>query len=446
VRELTRRRFLVSAGAAGAGLVLGACGSTKEPSVAALAAQGRLAASGGVRYDGPPVELQFWNGFTGGDGPFMRAFADSFNKAQDKVRVRMNVILWADFYQKTTAAVASGTGPDVGIMQLDQVPTAAAHRIIVPLDEVASALKLEESDFPAAVWRAGVIDGRRYGIPLDVHPLGMYVNESVLKDAGLDPRRDPATKAEYLADLAKLKAKGIAGAWVSPFLFTGSLQYQSLIAQFGGSLYDREARRATWNSDAGVEALSFMRDLVRKGYSIKNVGQDADAIAFKNGQNAFLWNGCWAINEYAGIPELKWHVAPVPQIGSQRAVWANSHQFVLFRQPHGDDNRLQAATSFIDYVSRRSQKWAEAGMVPARKTAREDPAFKKLKAQSTFARELPYVRFTPPVPGIDVVRALTLDPAIQSAVLLQEEPRAALEDAATRADALLADNRQKYGI
>jgi multiple sugar transport system substrate-binding protein len=441
----TRRDLLRYAGAAGAGLLLGGCGREETASIRELEAQGAAAAEG-LRYDGPPVELDYWTGFTGGDGPFMLAFVDAFNKEHDNIRVRMNVILWVDYYQKTTAAVASGTGPDLGIMQVDQIPTAARHRIIVPLDDVATEMKVSEADFAREVWEAGVVSGTRYGIPLDVHPLGMYVNDAVLADNGLDPKSPPQDREAYLDALETLKGKGIAGAWVSPFLFTGSLQYQSLIGQFGGSLFDEEGRRAVWDSDAGVEALDFMAGLVRRGYSIRNVGQDADAIAFMNGENAFLWNGCWAINQYASIPEFKWSVAPVPRIGSERAVWANSHNFVIMRQTDGDENRLRAAATFVDYVSRQSLKWAESGMIPARDDVRREKGFQKLKAQATFAEELPYVRFPPSVPGINDVRVLTLDPAIQNAVLQNERPREALRTAARRADALLAANREKYGV
>jgi len=441
---VTRRGFLRAAGGAGAAIALGGCG-VRAASMDELAGQGRRAAAGGVTYDGPPVRLDFWTGFTGGDGPFMLEFVDAFNAAQDRITVRMNVILWVDYYQKTTAAVASGQGPDMGVMQVDQIPTAAAHRVIVPLDEVATAMRLRGDDFASAVWDASVVGGRRFGIPLDVHPLGLYVNEDVLRRAGLEPRA-PQDRREYEQALAALRERGIRGAWVSPFPFTGVLQFQSLLAQFGGSMYDADAARATWASDAGVEALGFMRSLVDRGYSARNVGQDADAIAFKNGENAFLWNGCWAINEYAGVEGLKTQVAPLPRIGPRAAAWGNSHNFVLMRQAAGDEHRLQAATAFFDFVSTRSLTWADSGMIPARRSVLADPAFRELEAQSTFARQLPEVVFTPPVPGIEDVRELTLDSAVNTAILGKAAPREALRDAARRADALLADNRAKYGV
>lgn len=434
--RVTRRSLLASGALTGAGLMLGACGSTTTRDQ--LVAQGRAAAGQGIGYDGPPVELEFWNGFTGGDGPFMRDLVDRFNREHDNVRVRMNVILWVDYYQKTTSAVASGTGPDVGVMQMDQIGTAAAHRVIVPLDEVADEMGLREQDFTPAVWEASVVGGSRYGIPLDVHPLGMYVNRTLV------PEGTPTDRRQFLDALARLKDEGVAGAWMSPFLFTGSLLFQTLLYQFGGELYTEGAERAAWDSEAGVEALSFMVDLVRRGYSIRDVGQDADNLAFKNGENAFFFSGCWSINDFGATPELKWSSEVMPTIGDRPAVWANSHNFVLMRQAGGDEDRLRAAATFIDFISRHSATWAEAGMVPARTAERRSPVVRKIEPLRPFVEELPDVRFPPTVAGISEVRTNSLDPAVNVAVLLKEDPRQALRDAAKRANALLESNRQKY--
>ena len=150
-------------------------------------------------------------------------------------------------------------------MHIDQLPTNAARGVILALDDVASALKLKESDFVPVVWNAGLYNGKRYGIPLDIHPLGLYYNKSVMEKAGLDPDDPPQTKDDYMAALEQMKGKGIQGSWMSPFLFTGGLTFQALLYQFGGQLYNEDATKATFNSDAGVSALTWMVDVVKKG-------------------------------------------------------------------------------------------------------------------------------------------------------------------------------------
>jgi multiple sugar transport system substrate-binding protein len=428
--RMSRQQFLLACAA-----LLAGCGGASRRSTASFGA--------GTGYGGPPVTLDFWNGFTGGDGPQMLALVEAFEKQHSNVRVRMVTSRWEDFYTKLPAAVASGQGPDLALMHVDQIPTNAEHGTILPLDDLVRDLGLQEQDFAAPVWRAGAYQGRRYGVPLDMHPIGLYANTQVLEKAGMDPKRLPETREEYEAALEELKGKGIQGHWVTPFFFTGGHQFMSLLWQFGGELTDPEATRATWNSDAGVEALEWLRSLIRHGYSPRNVGQDADSIAFKNGQNAFIWNGAWAIGDYGSTEGLKWTLAPLPRIGSEKAAWSNSHNFTVMRQSEPDENRLRAAKVLIDTVT-KSPAWAEAGQIPARRSARESAAFRKLEAQSRLAEQVPDLRFAAAAPGLSDVREATLDIAIAQAVNGSQTVRHALDDSARRANELLRLNREKY--
>src|SRR3712207_9235459 len=115
---LTRRDFLVVSGGATAGLILSSCGGGASDNPAVSGNQGSN--TGGASYDGPKVELAFWNGFTGGDGPYMKDLVEQFSSENDSIDVKMIVQEWVDFYQKVPQAVASGSGPDVAIMHIDQ--------------------------------------------------------------------------------------------------------------------------------------------------------------------------------------------------------------------------------------------------------------------------------------------------------------------------------------
>lgn len=439
-RPLSRREFLVTGGVAGAGLLLGGClGGTRE-TPGATGDGGAAAAT----YEGPTVTLEYWNGFTGGDGPFMQTLVERFGREQENIDVKMNTLEWADYYTKVPQAVAAGRGPDVGVMHIDTLATNAARNVIIPLDDVAQTLGLQEDDFAPAVWQAGVYNEARYGIPLDVHPLGFYYNKKVMEQAGLDPDQPPTNNDEYQQALEQMKAKGIQGYWMTPFLFTGAFVFQSLLWQFGGDLYNEDATEAAFNSDAGMQALTWMVDIVKNGYSPKNVGQDADSIAFQNNKNAFIWNGIWMINAYGEIPQLEWGVSELPQIGSERAAWAGSHNLVIMNQRDQDENKLQASKVFINWLTEHSLEWAKGGQVPARADVRESQDFQQLEEQSIFGRQIGYLHFPPPVPGIGDPQG-TVATAVNEAVLLKKEPQAALDEAAEKANELLRENAEKYG-
>ena len=157
-----------------------------------------------------------------------------------------------------------------------------------------------------------------------------------------------------------------------------------------------------------------------------------------------MWNGIWNILELDTFKTLDYGVAQLPQIGSQKGAWADSHNFVIMNKQGQDPNKVAASKVFINWISERSAEWAKAGQVPARKEVRESQEFKSLKWQPVIAKELPYVQFPPPVPGIGDVYTGSLEPAINEAVLLKKEPEAALDEAANTADQLLKENKQKY--
>ncbi|MEV1169188.1 ABC transporter substrate-binding protein [Nonomuraea sp. NPDC049784] len=439
--NLTRRRAL---GLGLGALVLTGCGGGGGPRQAGQQQTGAQATAAPTTYTGPAVSLAFWNGFTGGDGPFMKRLVDQFNGEHPNIKVTMNVYQWSDYYAKVPAAVSAGQGPDIGIMHVDSVATNAARQVVLPLDDVAKALNLTEADFSPPVWQAGVYKGARYSIPLDVHPLGMFYNKTVMEKAGLDPDNPPKNGEEYLAALEKLKKAGIQGHWATPFPFTGSMQFGTLLHQNGGRLFADDASVSRFAEEPGVQALTWLVDLVNKGYSPKNVGQDADFIALQNGKAAFNWNGIWSINTLREVKGLEWGVAPLPQIGTQPSAWAGSHQFVVFKQRKPDQNKLSAAKVFINWISGHSIEWAKAGQVPARKSIRESAEFKALKEQAAIGSQIDYLYFLPSVAGIGDASAV-VDQAVNAAILLKKSPKDALTEAAAKADKILEQNRKKYG-
>ena len=437
---LSRRQFLGLGAGAGASMLLAACGGgTDTPPGAGGGGGGGGGQFGeGKEYTGPNVSLAFWNGFTGGDGPFMRKLVDQFNGEHQNIKVSMNVLQWADFYPKVPTAVTSGNGPDIAIMHIDQLATNAARRVIIPVDEVATVLELQQDDFAPAVWQAGVWQEKRYGIPLDVHPLLLYYNRALTQRAGLGASFRRLT-------LGALQIEGAQNPFWVTSTWPAHLMWWSLIHQFGGTPYSEDGSQAQFNSDAGVEALTWQVDNIQQGYSPKNVANDAQAVAFRQGKNALTWDGIWMMNEWAKVKNLEWGAAPLPQIGSQPAVWASSHNFVVTSQAQKDPNKLQASKVFISWISDHSIDWAKAGQIPARASVRETPEFQELEVQNIAAQQLDYVKFPPAVPGIGEVTAPTFELAVNEAVLGKKSPKAALDEATSKANELLAANKKKYG-
>ncbi|XTZ16149.1 ABC transporter substrate-binding protein [Micromonospora echinospora] len=436
--EMSRRRLLglgVGLGTAATLALTGCGGDDEEPTASG---------NGGKDYTGPKVDLKLWNGFTGGDGEIFKKLVEKFNAEHSNIAVAVTTYQWDDYYSKLPGAVSGGAAPDIAVMHMDQLATFAARGVITELDDVAKTLELTEADFAPTVWAGGLYNDKRYGIPLDMHPLGFYYNKALMQKAGLDPEKPPTTRDDYTAALTELKKSGVQGFWVSPFQFTGGMTFYSLLHQWGGSLFDADAAKATFNSDPAVEACTWLVDMIKQGHSPANVGQDADYLAFKGGKNAFNWNGIWQINDLKKSPDVQWGVAPLPQIGSKPAAWANSHNFTIVKQRSTNADKVAGAKVFINWLSQHSLEWAAGGQVPARKAVREDAGFRALTEVNALAPEIDYAAFPPAAPGIGEVLT-TFYTSFNEAVLGKKSPKQALDDGVAKADKQLADNRKKYG-
>lgn len=436
-----RRRLALGTISLVAALGLAACGGGATPEEAAQGGGAAEAPEFTGEYDGPDVTLAYWNGFTGGDGPFMQDLVDQFMEEHPNITIESNTVQWAEFYQRVPAAVNAGEGPDVGVMHLDQLATNAARNVIVPVTELAENLELTEEDFTEEVWSAGEYDGERYGIPLDVHSLAMYYNTEHFAAAGIT---EPPTDAASLEDaVAKLQAAGYANPLWMPQRWPAHLIFLSLLWQNGGEPYAEAGDEATFGSPEGVEALEWMRSTVDNGWSPSDVAADSEYVAFKNGEVSIHFNGIWQIQDLAtaGTP---YALAPFPTIGDTDAVWANSHNFFITRQATDDENKYAAAQVFIAWISEQSGAWAGSGMIPARQSVRESGAMDGM-AQAPIAEKIDTMRFLPPIPGVGSVQAEALEPAIAESVLGTKQPEAALTTAAEQASELMKRNLESFG-
>jgi multiple sugar transport system substrate-binding protein len=275
-----------------------------------------------------------------------------------------------------------------------------------------------------------------------MHCLASYSNRDQLRRAGLD--RQPATGEELRQAMQAMVDAGVEAPFWMPNRWPAHLMFLSLLWQFGGEPYAEDGSEATFGEEPGIEALSWMRQQVEQDFSPANVALDTQYTAFKNGEGAFTWDGIWQINDLqATASDLDWGIAPVPTIGRQPAVWANSHQLVLFRSREPDDNKLQAGKAFVRYLTEQSAAWSGAGMIPARNDARETQEFQS-SPQAALAAAVPDMRFLPAVPGVPDVQVQTLEIAVSNAILGRESPEEALTSAADRATELLQANLDKF--
>ncbi|HYP20529.1 MAG TPA: ABC transporter substrate-binding protein, partial [Chloroflexia bacterium] len=388
------------------------------------------------------VELTYWTPFTGPDGPFMQGIVDSFNSANPNIKVTMNTIPGAEYGTQLGTAAASDTLPDVAIINEDQVATQAFRNVLRPIpDNVATIIGATESDFPAVAWGAGTVAGNQYALPLSFVAMTAYYNEDLFKAAGI--AGPPTNKAEFEDAAQKLTTGGNNG-----FLLTNGFPvqqiFQQLLHQYGGQEFSDDGQTATWNSEAGVQALTWMKEAQTK-YGQPNLEVDAELNAFKGGTVGMVWNGIWQVPNLTGeAVEFTGKAAPVPQIGDQPAVWAGGPLLALPTKANPDECKDAAAGMFIGYVLDNSLEWAKAGNIPAKNSVRESAEFKALP-HAAVGPSVANPVFPPSIPGVGDAFA-PLGEAVGAVMAGTEtDIKKALDGAAERSNTVLADNRNTFG-
>src|SRR5690606_23457677 len=124
------------------------------------------------------------------------------NEANPNIVVTMTT--QSEYYTQLSTSAASGTLPDVAIIHADQVATHVFRNILRPIDSIVEEAGIVGEDFPEGVWAAGQVGDSRYAIPLDIHPMTMFVNLDMLEAAGIT--EVPATAEEFEAAAAALTA------------------------------------------------------------------------------------------------------------------------------------------------------------------------------------------------------------------------------------------------
>lgn len=134
-----------------------------------------------------PIEVRMWTLLSGGDGARMRALVEDFNRSQAGVRVVSTTLKWGEpFYTKLITSSVVGEGPDIATVHLSRLPNLAGGGVLRPIvaAELAAAGIRAEDYFPRQ-WDKSRYGNAHYAIPLDLHPLVLYYNKTLVGQAGL---------------------------------------------------------------------------------------------------------------------------------------------------------------------------------------------------------------------------------------------------------------------
>ena len=403
-----------------------------------------LGTAGGAKHK---TELSFWNGWTGPDGVAMLQVIRRFNEENPDVEVSMQRIAWATYYNKLMVAEMNQRGPEVFVIHASTLPRMFRAGFVSDVSDLYTGRGgFTQGDFDPYVLDQVKFGKEMIGLPLDIHPQGMYVNADILKQAGIvddhgDPRA-PQNRDEFMRVVTStMKASGDASASTWGYsLFNWRENFMTLLPQFDGGYFTKDGR-ADLANPGNVAALSFLVDLANRKLLSPPENQSG-WVGFRQNKVAMIFAGVFMLGDLLRLEDVHYIGAPIPVIGNHPGTLADSH--ILCIKTALSPEKREAAERFIRYLSANSIEWAAAGQVPARKSMRAKPEFQKMQVQSAFAKEIPYMRY-PPRTTVLFELEFELDHATEMALRRQASPKEALENATVNLQKVLDRDKEETG-
>ncbi|WP_329521990.1 extracellular solute-binding protein [Spirillospora sp. NBC_01491] len=192
---------------------------------------------------------------------YWKQIEKDFEAAEAGVDLKIELQPWDGRDQKVATALTGGKGPDVVLLQPDQIPSYAANRTLAPVD---GGLGGDKSAFLPTALAALSSDGKLYGVPIYHTVTSMMFNKKLLDKAGVkDP---PQTWDEIKAAAPKLKKAGYATLDYSASPEASlNMNFYPLLWQAGGTVFSPDGKKVAFNGPEGLEALTFLTDLYKQG-------------------------------------------------------------------------------------------------------------------------------------------------------------------------------------
>ncbi|MFF1263737.1 MULTISPECIES: extracellular solute-binding protein [unclassified Streptomyces] len=210
--------------------------------------------------------------------------------------------------QQLGQAFAGSNPPDVFYTTADQFSTYAKRGSLYAYGD-----KLKDrDDFSPVLTKAFTYDDKLYCAPKDQSTLGLAVNTTLWKKAGLTDADYPKTWDELEAVAKKLTKNGVTGLAFNP-------DYNELgafIKQSGSWLTNTDQTKMTATDKANVQALTFVKKLLKEG--VLKYPKDLDAgwggEAFGKGKAAMTIEGNWLAGAMTkDFPDTAYKVVPLPE-------------------------------------------------------------------------------------------------------------------------------------
>lgn len=249
--EVSRRQFLVAAGAGAATLGIAACGGSSSKSKGGTS---HKKASG-------PATITFTTWASTAEAKAFKQLVSQFHEAHPTIKVNLDIVPYDQVLQDINSRLQAHNAPDAFRVTYTDLGVYSSKQALLDLSSyVPSDFK---SQFQPAYYAAIEFDGKPYGIPHQTDTTALVYNKAVLAKAGIKSVPTSLGSAwswdEFLAVAKKVQAVMPANkyAFMYDWAQTGAFRWLTWLFEAGGNLLSQDLKSSAINSPQGHKALEF---------------------------------------------------------------------------------------------------------------------------------------------------------------------------------------------
>jgi len=376
----------------------------------------------------------------------IKRMVDDFEKQNPNISIDLQYVNSDYALQKVTVALQGDKAPDLSYQYGTNMPQLAQTPKVVDLTQKVQESGFEWNDFFEGERTAATIDGKVLGVPALVDNLCVVYNKDLFEKAGV-----PLPTSDWTWDDLRSAAKAVTDpankvfglAFPADGSETMVWQYEAMLWEAGGDILNADNSQAVFNSDAGVRALTMLKDIKDDGSMHLDFHPDAGVSEnlFNAGKIGMIITGPWDLSAF---PDANYGVVYMPSFdaGGSHASIAGPDNWVLF---DNGPERVAAAWEFLKFMASPDevlQDSLDTGHLPTRSSVEKMPEFKNFDknypGEGTFASNLENVtKARPPIPQYPQVSS-ALGQALSKVLTSGADPKQALDEAAQTANGKLA--------
>jgi sn-glycerol 3-phosphate transport system substrate-binding protein len=444
-------------------LILAACGGGEKGTPSAET-PGASPAAG-------PVTIDFWHSEVASNQETISRLADEFNASQNEVKVRVSFQgTYDDAMAKLIASLPTGNVPAVMFAGDTYMQMMIDSGAVAPIQDFVDRDGYDLSDLDQKGVQFYTSQNKLWAMPFTMEAPLLFYNKIPFREVGLDPEKPPQDLEELRQDSEKLLEHDAAGNVVrSGIALDIGPWMERVMAEDGQFFVDNEngrdgrATKVLFDNDTGRYFFQWWHDMVDQGLAV-NVGRnpsEADALlAIASGRAAMAFANTGALRSVldvlaTGVQGVEIGIGRLPGIpGDTGQIGLTSYGlWILNARPKAEQ---EAAWKFVKWLMEPQQQaewFAGSGYLPVSRSSVDLPAAQDAVAHYPLFQFVLDLYLNASGTPATLIAALGPFQKVRDAVYSgveemlagSKDPDQALKDAASNANAAIADYNQRLG-